>query len=420
MATPEVVGDPSRGMERARPEQSGGRGTVAPGRWHVRVLQLIDSFGVGGAERLLPVLCPELRRLGLDIKCVALAERPRPNIQDDLEAAAVSTDVIGVRGLSRRSLQQVSALLVERRPDIVHAHLTYASVLGTLAAARQDLPCLVTLHQLGALTWQQPRDAARELLFRLVVGRLASRVIAVSEAVADYYRRRGVPSAKLAVVHNAVALEPLTRSLTPLQRARLLAEFGLSADARVVVTVAVLRRGKGIGVLLKALPLVIAREGRAVLLVVGDGPMRGRLEALAASLGLDHHIRFVGQRRDVGLLLRLGEVFVLPSRYEAFPTALLEALAAGLPSVASRVGGIPEIVVDGREALLTPAGDVGALAAAMSRLLEDEALRGRLAEAAAVRARAFSPPVWGQQLVSLYQSVLAEGASRPAPLLAGR
>jgi len=150
----------------------------------------------------------------------------------------------------------------------------------------------------------------------------------------------------------------------------------------VIAAVAVQRPGKGLDRLIAALPAIRQRHPDAILLLVGDGPERPALETMAANLGLSRYVRFAGVRHDVPRLLTAAAVFVLPSLTEALPTALAEAMAAGVPVIGSAVGGIPEMIQDGVTGILVPPGDVDALAAAVADVLDQPARVGELVRAA--------------------------------------
>jgi glycosyltransferase involved in cell wall biosynthesis len=171
-----------------------------------------------------------------------------------------------------------------------------------------------------------------------------------------------------------------------------------SHGGKVVTTVSVLREGKGIEVLLDAIPAVLARHPEARFLIAGDGPLRESLEARSVD-----RVTWAGFRRDVPELLAASDLFVLPSLGDAYPTVLMEAMAAGLPVVSTRVGGIPEIVDDGRTGRLVPPGDAAALASAISDLLDSREQREALGQAARVEAeRRFSKEVWVARLKEIY------------------
>ena len=382
----------------------------------LRVLHLVDLFTVGGAEQLLPTLGVGLRRLGADPSFAALFEYPRSHVVDRLAAEGFTPTVVGLRGLRPDGLRTLRGFIARERPNVVHAHLTYASILGVAAAASLGVPSVVTLHQIGDVEPRRLSEAAREVVFRAVVGLKADRVISVSDAVARHYARRGIPRRKLRVVHNAIDAAPFQRTLQPEERNALLRELDIPAGARVLACVAMLRPGKGIGVLVRAMRAVLAREPRALLLVVGDGSERPRIEREVSALGLENSVRLLGTRADVPAILRLAELFILPTRsaLSAFPTVLIEACASGLPSVASDVGGVPEIVRDGREGILTPVGDERALADAISTLLADHELRNRLADGALARASAFSLHAWASAVLGVYHDVTVGSCSPQA------
>jgi len=208
----------------------------------------------------------------------------------------------------------------------------------------------------------------------------------------------GIPSGRITVIPNPA---PDIGALPPREAVR--AELGL--NGATLGFAGRLMAAKALDVGLQAL----ARVPGASLLVVGDGPDRARLEALSAELGLDGRVRFLGarSREDVLRTLYAADVAMLPSRWENFPHLVVEALAVGTPVIASSVGGIPEIVRDGENGLLVPSGDVDALAGAIRRLLGDDALRRRLAEAAAPSIAALKPDELHARIEQLLETAVA-------------
>lgn len=236
----------------------------------------------------------------------------------------------------------------------------------------------------------------RDRVMRFALDRWSSAVIMVSDALRrTYLAAGGLRADKLRVVHNGIDLERFRRDRDE-TRARLLREFDLPADARIAVTVSVLRPAKGIEVLLDAVRLVPDTH----FLIVGDGPKREEWSAMAEQTGIADRVRWAGFRRDVDALLAGCDLFVHPSLDDAFPTVLLEALAAGLPIVASNVGGIPEIVDDGVTGRLVPPGDPQQLAAAI------HATRHASREAALDASLRFSTDAWIERLAHVYAEVL--------------
>jgi glycosyltransferase involved in cell wall biosynthesis len=244
----------------------------------------------------------------------------------------------------------------------------------------------------------------------------AQRLVAVSKATRDYYVRRGVPASRIRVVHNAIDLSRFSQQQGARDAVR--AELGLTPDEPVLISVAMLRPGKGVGSLLRALRLLVDRGFAGSLVLVGDGSERARLEATARDLELGDRVRFLGQRSDVPRLLSAADLYVLPSRAEAFPTVLMEAAACGLASVATRVGGVPEIIRHGENGLLVPVGDSKAMASAIQGLLAEPQRRARLAGRAGEDAGTYSPEAWGEALMSVYWELLPKGAARPMSVAA--
>jgi glycosyltransferase involved in cell wall biosynthesis len=171
-------------------------------------------------------------------------------------------------------------------------------------------------------------------------------------------------------------------------RERLRGELGVPPEAGLVLAVGRLNAEKGQSLLLQAAPAVLSRCPGTVFALAGDGPLRGALEQQAAQLGIAGQVRFLGVRQDVPALLAAADLFVLPSRSEGMPNALLEAMAAGLPVVSFEVGGVGEVLVHGVTGLLVPPEDADGLARAMLALLENEQERRRLGAAARERIRA--------------------------------
>jgi glycosyltransferase involved in cell wall biosynthesis len=238
-------------------------------------------------------------------------------------------------------------------------------------------------------------------------------VVAVSGAVRDAWAAAGLSAERVVVVPNGVDLAEGRAAPGAAERRAVRRELGVAQGAPVVATVSLLRPGKGLEVLLAAAPAVLAAHPRARFAVVGDGPARAELEAGAAAGGVGEAVAWTGFRRDVPALLAAADLFVLPSLDDAFPTAILEAMAAGLPVVATRAGGIPEIVDDGATGLLVPPGDAAALARAISTLLADPAARKSLGEAGRRRAgERFSTAAWLGRLERVY----GEALGRPVTL----
>ena len=355
----------------------------------------ITSFDRGGTERQMTELICRLNpaRFAVHVLCFRRAgpwlsrvERSSASITEfplrSLKAASTLRQVLNItRWLRREQIQ------------LVHACDVYANVIALTAAALARVPVRIGSRR-GIVS---PVPSRAMLPLQRLAYTAAHRVVANSRAAADRLHAEGVTSSKIAVIPNGIDLTTL-----PLAAAR---------AGRFVTTVANLRAGKGHDVLLRAATHVTRRHPDVRFRLIGDGVLRAELEAQARALGIADFIDFMGHRDDVGVLLGESAVFAFPSLMEAFPNAVMEAMAVGLPVVATNVGGIPELVTDGVTGLLVPASDDKALAGAILRLLEDPGLAARCGAAAraAIAAR-FSFDQMVSSFETLYETELQ---SRP-------
>jgi glycosyltransferase involved in cell wall biosynthesis len=260
--------------------------------------------------------------------------------------------------------------------------IVWASCVGLLTGT----PVIGTYHGLGILPKGRrrfdPRNVLRGWLYRLM-SRLTARTIAVSEPVKELLCRLGLDRRKVVLVPNGA---DVNRHASPGDCARILTELGLEGK-KVVVCVGRLIPGKGQRFLVEGFATVVRRHPETVLLLAGDGPERRALESQIGSLGLAAHIRLLGARDDVAALLAVADAFVLPSLAEGIPLALLEAMAAGTPVVATAVAGNLDVVTDDRYGVLVPPENPSALADAVIGLLEDAGRAQALGESGRMRVR---------------------------------
>jgi glycosyltransferase involved in cell wall biosynthesis len=238
----------------------------------------------------------------------------------------------------------------ENRIAVMHSWDIYSNVFGLTGAALARVPV-----RIGSRRGLGGPSGVRSL--QRAAYRAAHTMVANSQAAARQLVSDGVRPERIAVIANGIDL-----SRFPVRR--------YSASPKRIAMVACLRPGKRIDVLIGAAPQILERHRETEFLIVGDGPCREQLTALARTTGVGDRFRFVGHSDEVPALLADADVFVLPSESEAFPNAILEAMAAGLPVVAASVGGIPELVADGVNGRLVPPGNAEALAGALIELLE--------------------------------------------------
>jgi glycosyltransferase involved in cell wall biosynthesis len=374
----------------------------------LRVHALIASLTWGGAETLLAHLAAGAPAAGLELSVGYLLERDGSPAAAALRARGVEPRLVGVRSLlGPADLLRVRRHVAAAAPDVLHTHLGYADLMGGVAARSLGLPCVATVHVMQRS--EGARERVKDELMALARRRCAGRVICVSQAARRWYLDTGWDRPdRVLVVPNGVAAAGAER----LGRDTTRAALGLGADDLVVAMVAVLRPGKGHDVAVAAMTTLRARLPRARLLILGDGPGRRAIARLAAPLG--DAVVLAGHRDDVPSVLAAADAVLHPTAHDAFPSALLEAMAAGLPAVATAVGGIPEIVRDGETGVLVPApARAGDVAAALERLLGDAGLRAAMGAAGRRRfEERFSADRWAQRLRDAYEAAGARPGAR--------
>jgi glycosyltransferase involved in cell wall biosynthesis len=253
--------------------------------------------------------------------------------------------------------------------DLVHTQLEFANILGNISAKFLRLPSVCTIHVMPSLDVKtKTKFHQRAEWFSL--RHFCDRVISVSEEARQYHLNvTGSSADQVTTIYNGIDLSHFSNIEHNGERMNVRAEFGIPTDANLLITVAVLRPQKGIQFMIRVLPAILKSVPNAYYLIVGNGSHQGVLMEEANRAGVNRRVIFAGMRKDVPRLLAASDVFVLPTLTEALPTVLAEAMAAKLPIVASRVGGIPEMVTDGQNGCLVQQEDVSGLANACIQLL---------------------------------------------------
>jgi glycosyltransferase involved in cell wall biosynthesis len=292
-------------------------------------------------------------------------------------------------------------------PAIVHTHLGVSGFLGSLAARSLNVPAVSSIH---AMTWKtDARTRAQFALFSTALRFCAARIITVSDSARTAYMARGrVVPHRVVTIHNGIDVSPERGEGRAVRR-----ELGLEPDDLVAGMVSALRPEKGHDIAIEAVELLRSQFPRLRLLIAGQGAAGEEIARLAARLG--DSVIMTGRRSDVMRLFDAVDVCVQPSREDAFPTTLLEAMAASVPVVATSVGGIPEIVVDESTGVLAPAPPrADTFANALARLLENPTLRREMGAAGRGRyEEMFTAGPWVRRTRALYDTVLFEARSSP-------
>jgi glycosyltransferase involved in cell wall biosynthesis len=369
------------------------------GRQDIDVLHVIGSLAQGGAERNLYYLAPWMARSRLRYGICCLTGRGR--FAAEIEALGIPVFELGYR--KRRAVTAVAALrglLKTRHTLVLHTHLFEAGVIGRLAAWLAGVPVIIA-HEHGKTLWKKWYHR----WFEALAIRRTDLRIAVSEDIRSLrIRHEHTPPLKIVTVVNAV--EPAVFDVQEAARNLKRKELGLEG-ALVVGTVGRLVEAKRYDLFMEVAREVCAARSDARFLLVGGGHLRSDLSALRDSLGLADRVVITGPRDDIPELFAAMDLFVMTSRQEGLPVALIEAMMAAKPIVATAVGGIPEALTDGEEGVLVRSDDREGLAAAVLGLAADAARRSRMGSRARERAnRTYSARAVLETLEGRYASIL--------------
>jgi len=324
---------------------------------------MVTTLDIGGAEAQIRDVVTRLDRSRFTPVVAWL--KGVGELAPEFEAGGVPTVNLGM-DRHRLSIGPAIRLLRSIKPHIVHTHLGKADVIGAVAARSTGVPVLVsTKHNEDAYLRCPPVAAVAH-----GVARMADRVVVISDAVGRFLRRTiRIPEGHLRRIRYGFPANGRRAGTDPLVSVELRRELRLEPRAMIVTCVARLTKQKGLLDLLRAMSRLREAAPRARLLIVGRGEMGAKLRQVVDLLGLRSAVRFLGFRRDIRRILRGSDLMVLPSHWEGFGLVLLEAMEAGIPILGTRVGAIPEVVVDGETGLLVTPGDPDALATGLVRLL---------------------------------------------------
>lgn len=340
--------------------------------------------GTYGAVRSMRVLVDGLAERGHETSYATWRGR---GLGRELRASGASVDELRVRTkIDPLAVARLARILRRRRADIVHTHLSTSSVIGGLAARLAKVPSVATVHGLSG-----------KLSFSFV-----DHLIAVADAGKTHLVRQGVPEGRISVVHNGIRMPDLSGQNPADARLAL----GLEGAFPILATSSRMSAMKGIPEALRAIAAVKGEFPALRYVLLGDGDETATMRALARDLGIEEHVRFVGYVEDVWPWLVASHAFLFPSRKEALPMAVIEAMAAGRPVVATRVGGVPELI-DERSGTIVAPEDPAALAAAIAGLCSSPVRLSAQGEWARERARAeFSDAVMAARAEAVYGRML--------------
>jgi glycosyltransferase involved in cell wall biosynthesis len=384
------------------------------------IMLVTPNLDVGGAQETVRQLARYLPRAGARTVVCSFGDGP---LRAEIEADGTPVEMLPARRHSVIAVPSFLAEMIARRRDVVRlvqAHgvdVVLTQGLGTLdfliMSLRwrsrtavwwtiQNAQFTLRREHLNSHTWLfGPKRVVHRWLYRLGSA-IVDGVIAVSDETArSFAAETGTPTDRIHVVCNAVDTEAFDGVR---DRAKIRAQLGFGADEHVMTAVATFKRQKGHRFLIEAIASLAPRFPRLRLLLIGDGELADDIRADVDSRGLSGAVQLLGTRRDIPDLLASSDSFVLPSLWEGLPVALIEAMASGLPVVATRVSGTEQVVEDGSTGWLVPPGDPSALAKAIAKLLSDPVRATAVAAAGRVRVNEeFGAAAQAERLLRLFE-----------------
>jgi glycosyltransferase involved in cell wall biosynthesis len=369
---------------------------------NLRIAMMLESDGPGGAEMMVFQLSQELRERGHTVIPVG-PDNGCGWLGDLFREAGMTPEVFRLRRpIDPNCVRGMVQLFRKHRIDAVHSHEFTMAVYGAASARLLGLPQVITMHG----NYNICKARRRRIALRWAMRQSAHTVMVSRATQAVFASDLSLAESRTTVVPNGVPIRSGNAE-------RVRAEFGVKPGECVLLAVGTLERRKGHQVLLEALGRLegqdLAKPWKLIIAAGRGGDQHATLRDIVRDRGWEQQVHIVPNRKDIADLLSLSDIFVMPSLWEGLPMALLEAMIAGKPIIASAASGIPEAIVDGREGLLVPPGEVGPLADALKGLLADPLRRLALGTAAAARARSdFTVHVMADRYEMLYR----DGARR--------
>ena len=365
----------------------------------LNVLQLIPTLDRSGAEKQMVLLAKGLPRDRFRVEVAALT-RLGP-LEAELRDAKIPVTLIGKRlKVDPFALMRLVRFMKDRKIDVVQTWIFAANTYGRVAAKRAKVP-IVIVAEMAVDLWK----GNGQLAVDRYLAKGTDRVVGNSRAVSDFYRKAGIPAEKLDVIPSGIGNEE-PPDVDPVA---VRAEFGFAPDAPMLLFAGRLAPQKAVEDLLAAIDVLQHVRPDLRALIVGDGPLREKLEELVFAFRLTHAVKFLGHRNDVPRLLAASDLLVLPSLYEGLPNVVLEAMRFRKPVVATAAPGTTEVVAHGVTGLLVPMKKPTALAQAIREVIEDHAMATGMGNAGRLRVETeFGVATMVERFASLYERLARE------------
>ena len=359
-----------------------------------KILYVITSLGLGGAEKLLLSYLKKLDHNKYKFYVCSLREKPDDLLIEISKYAEVTNLQIGNK-FNPIAIFYLLKLLRQVKPDIIHTHLFQARFYTSIAYLFYKNSILIT-HKHNNVN---PRKHSIFIVLEMLSISFNKKVIAISQSVKNsLIRYEFVSEKKINVIHNGVDCQKFDN----------LTNFNSRSNNKPIIigTICRLERQKGIRYLLLAMKIILTKFPLVQLEIVGDGTLAGELKDLSRKLGISNSVKFFGKFADVIPFYKKMNVFVLPSLYEGFGIVLLEAMAAGVPIVATNVDGIKEVVIDGVSGILVPPKNPKAIASAVTKIIESPPLARSLVNEGLQRSKLFDIKEHVTKIDNFYTNLL--------------
>lgn len=366
----------------------------------IRAAIIIDTLRVGGAQKLVCDFALAAAAHGIEPTIICLRDDKDPIITNPMQAAGVRIAGFPSHSLlNMRRLLQLVRFLRSEKFDVIQAHLTYANILGCLAGYFAGIPVVTTLHNTDFDVRQKPGPIVR--LEEIILRFFAHRIVAVGYGVADVFRAR-LKYSTVEVIPNGI---PASYPITSEARQRLRREIAGLDERVLLIAVGRFVPAKGYDDMIESFALLHQRFPRTFLAIAGSGRLFDRVKSRISEMHLDDAICCLGMRSDIPQLLAASDIFVSSSHWEGLPVAVLEAMMAGLPIVATSVGDIPKVVTPEAGIIVPPRQPV-CLAEALHDLVSAPEKARAMGDAARARAmQEHSLDTWMRRYVAVYEEV---------------
>jgi len=371
----------------------------------MNIVQVIDNLAFGGAQRMQVVFAQAIRPYNFKLTVIGLnSSIHKTTTQEELEALGAKV-VFFPSHLKRLSLDplrvlQMARFMRQEQFDVVHSHLTYANITGTLAGRLAGIPTIASLRN-AIYDKSSNFYAIGGPLETMVLRKVATRIMAVGEATAAAHQER-LKGRTIEPIPSAVALMP---TLSAAERQEVRRELTGDPNRPLLISVGRLGEQKGFDDLLNGFAIVHQKHPQAVLVIAGGGDLRDPLSAQIKALALENHAFLLGRRTDIPRLLGASDLFISSSLWEGLPVSVLEAMSAGLPIVATNVDDTPNIV-KGKAGIVVPAKSPTELGRAMNYYLDNPSemkIGGMAAQAHIIQHH--DPAQWIKKFIALYDSI---------------